>query len=228
MTRHTVELLEQGLNSDVLLYCCLFAVSTVLIRVLPFPRWSDIWSSTFGAVQREIAGPGPFSLETAALAFKSYERAANADIQRMRSSYTRMSWAHRRTGASLGYPKKLEALTAATRMNACLAQSIADLAVDEFFLDPESFKGRQGGSLPRTREALRHFVRDWSTEGAEERNRIFGPILEVLDEVPPEERDGLRVLVPGSGLGRLAWEISQLGTSVLFSTGAFRSHVAYR
>jgi hypothetical protein len=72
---------------------------------------------------------------------------------------------------------------------------------------------RGAGTLGRTREALRHFVRDWSAEGAPERATIFTPILEALADVPIEERAGRRVLVPGSGLGRLAWEISELGAS---------------
>ena len=65
--------------------------------------------------------------------------------------------------------------------------------------------------LPRVRESLKHFVRDWSEDGRLERSQIFGPILDALAEVSHAGRKDMKVLVPGSGLGRLAWEISQLG-----------------
>lgn len=75
---------------------------------------------------------------------------------------------------------------------------------------------------------LRQVVRDWSAEvavlcgqpltlqGAPERRSCYGPILAALAEsFPSDGRDRdrhPRVLVPGAGLGRLAYEISQLGT----------------
>jgi len=61
------------------------------------------------------------------------------------------------------------------------------------------------------RETLKHFVRDWSEEGKEEREKIFQPIFDVLKEVGEDQRGSMKVLIPGCGLGRLAWEVSQLG-----------------
>lgn len=60
------------------------------------------------------------------------------------------------------------------------------------------------------------FVRDWSVEGLRERQALFTPILAGLEDLFPAEgveggRDDLKVLVPGCGLGRLAYEISTLG-----------------
>jgi carnosine N-methyltransferase len=63
----------------------------------------------------------------------------------------------------------------------------------------------------RVRESLKHFIRDWSSDGIREREKIFTPILDVLRSVDVDDRATKRVLVPGSGLGRLAWEISELG-----------------
>ena len=62
--------------------------------------------------------------------------------------------------------------------------------------------------LGRIREAFRHYVR---TEGAKERENIFAPILNSLKSVDPDTRSDTSVLVPGCGLGRLAWEICDLG-----------------
>ena len=61
---------------------------------------------------------------------------------------------------------------------------------------------------------LHQCVRDWSSEGEEERKMCYGPILEELDaRVPVKLDDGTRakVLVPGCGLGRLPLEIAANG-----------------
>lgn len=216
MTKYSVSSLEQGLNSDALLLGCLLAVSAVLLRTLPLPDWSlgGLWATATRAVRRELSSSGPFALETAAATYAGFDRAASADVQRMRSAYARLSWSSKTMGNKIGYPAKLDQLAQATRANARLAEGIAKLAVDEFGLEEDVVKRLGGTSLHRTRESMRHFVRDWSAEGEDERGRIFGPVLDVLRDVPPERRANVRVLVPGSGLGRLAWEISELGLSL--------------
>ncbi|XP_033624920.1 carnosine N-methyltransferase-like [Asterias rubens] len=63
---------------------------------------------------------------------------------------------------------------------------------------------------------VKQFVRDWSQDGISERQACYGPIIdEIQRRFPVEEcnRDSVRVLVPGAGLGRLAFEIASLGYS---------------
>ena len=48
--------------------------------------------------------------------------------------------------------------------------------------------------------------RDWSAEGAIEREECYKPIIDSLKElIPVKEGEKPKVLVPGSGLSRLAW-----------------------
>lgn len=65
----------------------------------------------------------------------------------------------------------------------------------------------------KVRTTLRQCVRDWSAEGQKERAQCYGPLLEALAKrfPTPASRRGKRVIVPGSGLGRLVWETSHLG-----------------
>ena len=67
--------------------------------------------------------------------------------------------------------------------------------------------------MSKVRSTLRQCVRDWSREGEKERAACYSPILRELERLYPdrERRSAVRVLVPGSGLGRLTWEVSQLG-----------------
>ncbi|CDR96948.1 N2227-like family protein, putative [Babesia bigemina] len=63
------------------------------------------------------------------------------------------------------------------------------------------------------RTTLRQFVRDWSEEGAEEREQAFAPLLESLQRHVPIDNPEKppRVLCPGCGLGRLPYEAVRLG-----------------
>jgi carnosine N-methyltransferase len=69
--------------------------------------------------------------------------------------------------------------------------------------------------MDKLRSTLKQFVRDWSEEGKQERESCYKPMKDALIEyfaaVPPEARSNLRILVPGAGLGRLAYDIAKLG-----------------
>lgn len=70
----------------------------------------------------------------------------------------------------------------------------------------------------KVRSTISQCVRDWSKDGAEERDQCYGKILRKLEELYPDvtDRSKRRVLVPGSGLGRLTWEVAYRG---FFSQG---------
>ena len=54
-------------------------------------------------------------------------------------------------------------------------------------------------------------ARDWSDAGAQERLLAYQPILDAVVARIPKDRTGKHILVPGSGLGRLAFEFARLG-----------------
>ncbi|XP_013176593.1 PREDICTED: UPF0586 protein C9orf41 homolog [Papilio xuthus] len=69
--------------------------------------------------------------------------------------------------------------------------------------------------VEKVQSVLKNIVRDWSEMGAAERKQCYGPILNELEvRYPLEEfsdRSRIKVLVPGAGLGRLAWEVANRG-----------------
>ncbi|KAH9903376.1 N2227-domain-containing protein [Cubamyces lactineus] len=69
--------------------------------------------------------------------------------------------------------------------------------------------------MEKLRSTLKQLVRDWSEEGKAERDACYEPMKEALlehfSDIPEEERRNFRVLVPGAGLGRLAWDVAKLG-----------------
>jgi len=62
---------------------------------------------------------------------------------------------------------------------------------------------------------LRQCVREWGSEGAAERAQSFDPLLHAVDSYFTDRtEEKINVLVPGSGLGRLPWELSKRGYAV--------------
>jgi N2227-like protein. len=152
-----------------------------------------------------------FSLNRAHQSYAGYSQLSAHELSRMQASYSTLGRTHKRLGYNIGYTTKLNRLKEVTALNSEITKGISDLARMEFGLDRGGVAEVGGGNLERVRESLKHFVRDGSEQGFEEREKIFAPILDVLRRVDAAERATNKVLVPGSGLGRLAWEISELG-----------------
>lgn len=192
---------------------CLFPVALLLVGYRlrgQFLSWSDLRDNLFPG--DPSPGTSYFSLERAYHSYLQYLTLSHNDVRRMRTSYASLGRAHKNLGYKIGYPQKLDRLWEATSMNATLAEDIAELAAKEHPELKYSPKIQANtADLARVRESLKHFVRDWSEVGKQERQRTFAPVLNLLSRVEPEQRNRTRILVPGSGLGRLAWEISQLG-----------------
>lgn len=78
------------------------------------------------------------------------------------------------------------------------------------------------------RELLGLCVREWSEIGRQARERLYTPLLEAVEEAYVEGvravgelgRADFRVLVPGAGAGRLAWELAKKGFAVEGSEGS--------
>ncbi|CAE8712094.1 unnamed protein product [Polarella glacialis] len=68
----------------------------------------------------------------------------------------------------------------------------------------------------KVRSTLRQFVRDWAVEGEAEREASYAPLINAMKKHLPPPAQGSRVrapsvLCPGSGLGRLPFELVRLG-----------------
>lgn len=93
--------------------------------------------------------------------------------------------------------------------------------------------------MEKVQSTLKQIVRDWSKDGEEERSACYNPIIEEIElNFPPAQRllsyyysllvetsfsliiisicrpsEQVQILVPGAGLGRLAFEIAKRGYS---------------
>lgn len=71
------------------------------------------------------------------------------------------------------------------------------------------------GDMEKVQSTLKQLVRDWSSDGQAERDACYQPIIDEIEQHFPHDgaqpRDTVQVLVPGAGLGRLAFEIARRG-----------------
>ncbi|KAM3611418.1 uncharacterized protein V6R79_018205 [Siganus canaliculatus] len=68
--------------------------------------------------------------------------------------------------------------------------------------------------MDKLKSTIKQFVRDWSEAGQSERSTCYLPIIQEIQRLFPCDTydvSKVSVLVPGAGLGRLAWEIARLG-----------------
>ncbi|KAI9485456.1 MAG: N2227-like protein-domain-containing protein [Benjaminiella poitrasii] len=125
------------------------------------------------------------------------------------------------------YLKKVNQVDQCIEQNMMFVREIvrsSAMFIDEPLSSIQSTQQQLNGKPPvspmdmdKVRSTLKQFVRDWSKEGEKERKATYEPIIEELNElykdVPFEEKGKFRVLVPGAGLGRLAFDIAKAGFS---------------
>ena len=110
---------------------------------------------------------------------------------------------------------------------------ITEHELDQYIQDAEA--AEEWDSSGRATDALDHLVRDWSIDGHHEQGPSFEPILETINDIFKDRanrKEGpVRILIPGSGVGRLAHEIAKLDESnIEVTANEFSSYmnIAYR
>ena len=70
--------------------------------------------------------------------------------------------------------------------------------------------GKRIIEINKLRSTLKLFVRDWTIEGKKERDITYIPVMEEIKKYLTDFKNK-KILVPGAGLCRLAFEIAKLG-----------------
>jgi hypothetical protein len=101
--------------------------------------------------------------------------------------------------------------------NAMQFYGIEMTELDEHIGEAEK-SGRQADRISVS-QTLKHFVRDWADEGSKERDEAFPCVVSTLLNIKAELSTvrPLKVLLPGSGLGRLGHEVSNVGGTTLIT-----------
>jgi carnosine N-methyltransferase len=142
------------------------------------------------------------------------------------------------SSSAINFPETLNRIDQAIEHNAEIAENILRCSVDSFGVDPELLKGNEwldtvtADDVDKTRSSLKQFYRDWSIDGATERDVCYAPVMKELDQLfgnlSDEGKAEIQVLIPGAGLGRLAYEIAVAGySSQVCEWGVFLKFTVY-
>ncbi|TGO35130.1 hypothetical protein BHYA_0169g00100 [Botrytis hyacinthi] len=165
--------------------------------------------------------------------FYHYQKTAHYNTTHLRrQAFYALPRAHWELLASppINYLDTLIAVDDAIDQNAELSEAILSAALPSFNLpypssnfnpstkSPDDFRGTAtSGDLEKARSTLRQMYRDWSSEGAVEREASYRPVIRALQDEKARSsplKRNMRVLVPGAGLGRLVFDLCMQGFDV--------------
>lgn len=152
-------------------------------------------------------------------AFFLYRQYAHTITQQKRKSMSRLSFEHKDLllqDSDNNFLKHLSRIDQCIEQNSVLAEAIANAAIPVFCsdFDQNELFHVNVDMMQKVSSTLKQIARDWSTECVEERRTTYAPFIEELNSLFPSDsidRSKIRVLVPGSGLGRLAFDIAVEG-----------------
>ena len=113
---------------------------------------------------------------------------------------------------SFNYNDRISKIKDGIELNERFLLSIVEKYSSNFKKNNNNLVSRQG-EIHKLRSTLKLFIRDWTTEGKKERDLIYNPIIEEIQKYFSKNKNK-KILVPGAGLCRLAYEIAKLGFTV--------------
>ena len=160
-----------------------------------------------------------------------YRKVAHSSVTHgRRQEFYALPDSHRHilTESAVNLLEVFDSVDAAIDANADLAEQILAGAM-EYFAEPLRSSSHENPNdtepwlgtakahhVDKARSTIRQMFRDWSEEGAAEREACYAPVLEDLDIhfVNTVNKNAIKVLVPGAGLARLVFEICLRGYQV--------------
>ena len=115
---------------------------------------------------------------------------------------------------SFDYKERISKIKKAIDLNEKFLLSIVDKYSSNYKKNNSNLLTRSG-EINKLRSTLKLFIRDWTIEGKKERDLTYQPIIEQIKKYFSDNNNKNRnILVPGSGLCRLAFEIGKMGFNV--------------
>ncbi|KAK6508706.1 hypothetical protein TWF506_010784 [Arthrobotrys conoides] len=143
------------------------------------------------------------------------------DVNRWRQLYNHVSSKHKRLlDRTISYTKKFDKAESLLRQNHLLCEDIVNEALNYYEIGRDELRKHIADSEKvgivadkmSVSQSLKHIGRDWTDDGIDERNGAFPCILDSVQSLFPNRKDSkYKVLLPGSGLGRLGYEVAALG-----------------
>lgn len=143
--------------------------------------------------------------------FEQYPFLAEQVLQRKHARYVKQTHAQKMISDKLRYPAHFERARKGIDVNALFTAKISQVARETYNIGAQALEREDDAEFGLVDLAFGHLSRDWSSQGAREREAVFPPVLRVLEQSFGSNRGDVKVLVPGSGMGRLASDIADIG-----------------
>lgn len=160
-------------------------------------------------------------------AYRNYLRDSKERLYRTKDYYKRIPPKHKELLKLNGFGDNLEKVEKCLEINGGVISELVD-GVEKMFenqsphqitdKDKEKDCALEKTALmdmEKVQSTLKQFVRDWSGEGQKERDQCYKPILDEIENIfghlNSSQKSSTNILVPGAGLGRLAFEIALRG-----------------
>ena len=195
--------------------------ASVIHKHEEMPKGSEISTETLDSI-KDWGGSSnqflPNGLASCINSFEKYRALANRNIERKHTRYSGQSPMHKMVSNKLGYSAHFEKARQGIDLNARLVEKAAQMGRELYKTGTYSLEEEEDADFGLVYLALGHLMRDWSTQGRKERQAVFPPVLDGLRKHFDGSSIGKQVLIPGSGMGRLASDIADAGKSLLFIT----------
>ncbi|KAG8424070.1 hypothetical protein J3459_007996 [Metarhizium acridum] len=155
--------------------------------------------------------------------FSKYYERQRTDVDRLRGLYKYASESQKQfLEKHLAYSSKFKAVEQKLATNQHVCDDIVHAAMEFYNVGMKELRGHMADREAEGKHAdkisvsqsLKHIVRDWASEGSNERNATFACLAGTLRRLFPDRNlleEHVRILLPGAGLGRLGHDIGQLG-----------------
>lgn len=209
------------------LLLCVFILGNMISRLRSFEKFmSKLKTSPTLPVRPAASGSSVFlalnhgekqEILSSIKSLQLYSANSKKMNDRRRKLFKMMAWRQQNLAKQVGYLDKLTMLDRLVERNQGFLNKIIGNVITNYeisFSDFDMIKSFTDNNSYRVIESLTHFNRDWNMDLVDGEFEL-APILDYIQRnleavVPLDLRDKTCVVVPGSGLGRIPYELSLL------------------
>ncbi|WEJ94182.1 N2227-domain-containing protein [Yamadazyma tenuis] len=137
---------------------------------------------------------------------------------RRRRLFKMMSWRQQNLCKQAGYLEKLDIMDVLLKKNQLFLNEVVESSINAYeisFSDFDIIKNFVDSSSYRVIESLTHFNRDWNMDQSHDEFEL-GPVIKFIETqlsqvIPNADKPNTCIVVPGSGLGRIPYELARKG-----------------
>lgn len=184
-----------------------------LVNGFKFKVSAPVSYSQEGGKFSELSLTARYEIVSAINSMESYKTNSKKYNDRRKKLFKYMTWRQQKLCNDVGYLDKLDQIDSQINANQEVFNKIIQHTVDDFGIKYSDITSvsESNDNLFKVTEVLNHYLRDWNHD-IKEISPIIDYISTQLSKVVPEnEKSNTCIIVPGSGLGRLAHELALLG-----------------